>query len=67
MQQMLIYTILCMQYKVAVTVLNTDNEETAAVTMETSEDTEACKVVLVTQWRREFKLNVVLQSRYSQL
>lgn len=24
---------------------NTDNEETAAVTMETTEDTEACKVV----------------------
>lgn len=39
---------------------NTDNEETAAVTMETSEDTEACKVVLVTQWMREFKLNVIL-------
>lgn len=38
---------------------NTDNEETAPVTMETIEDTEACEVVLVTKWMREFKLNVI--------
>lgn len=51
------HAMLCMQFKAAV--LNTDNEEADVVTMETSEDTEACKVVLVTLWMRGFKLKVM--------
>lgn len=64
MQQLLIYILYAVQgcSHSPTLISNTDNEETATVTMETSEDTEACKVVLVTQWMRGFKLNIIPKS-----